>query len=148
MKIYLIKKLELEVKNTNLLNSVFDTDRMEIQNLNKIYIFILMLIIVILIILIFFAKKNIYYENYIITENENIIMIVEKSKINMINDNGDIIIDDIKNNYNIIKIKTDDDNCFVYIDLKKKIENINHQKYQVLLGKETIIEYIIKVLLG
>ena len=136
------------MKNTNLLNSVFDSDRIKIKRMCVVYFLIIAAIFVAFIILVFTVKKDNYYENYIIKENDNIIIIIDKSKINLIQNKGIIIIDGIKNNYSISKVHNDSNGCIIYLNLDNIIENINHQKCQILLGKETIIEYIIRVILG
>ena len=92
-------------------------------------------------------RKDNYYENYVLEEDGNIIILVDLSKVNKINDSGVIIINGIKDYYSIIKIHKETDICMIYLKLKTNIENINKKKYQILLGKETIIEYIIKTIL-
>ncbi len=136
------------MKITDLLNNVFDTDKMQIRKYNNSYLRILIILLILFIILTFIIKKNNYFENYLIVDNDNIVIMIEKSKINFIGKEGNIIINDIMNYYNIIKIKDDDNVCLAYISLQTNIENINHQKYQILLGKETIIDYIIRIIVG
>lgn len=52
----------------------------------------------------------------------------------------------IASDYSINKIMDGEDVCYVDINLTTKIENIHEMKYQIFLGKETIGEYLIRII--
>ena len=55
-----------------------------------------------------------------------------------------IIIDEIESDYSINKIEVLKDVCFIYINIDSR--TINDKTYKIYLGKERVLEYIIRVL--
>lgn len=129
----------------NLLDNIFNTDSIEINKVNKKYLIIL-IIICLLSSGLFLIRKDYYYQNKIIIDDDRILLLVDKDKVNEIKKKKIVLIDDIKTNYSINKIINDGNICYIDINLEINIENISDKKYRILLGKETIFEYIIRVI--
>ena len=129
----------------NLLNNILDTDQIQINKFSKVYIKILlgMLILLLLLLLI---KKNYYYENELIYDNTNIILLSDKNTINKIKNSKVILVNDIESDYSINRIIDKNDTCYVDIKLNSNIEGFSSGKYKILLGKETILEYFIRII--
>ncbi len=129
----------------NLLNQVFNLDNDEINRVNKNYL-IVFLIMMMLLVVVLFLKKDYYYENDLVFNEDSIILLVDKNDINKIKDKQSILINKIKSDYSINKIIDQGNICYVDINLKTSITNIFQGKYKILLGKETIFEYIIRII--
>lgn len=129
----------------NLLNQVFNLDNDEINRVNKNYL-IVFLIMMMLLVVVLFLKKDYYYENDLVFNEDSIILLVDKNDINKIKDKQSILINKIKSDYSINKIIDQGNICYVDINLKTSITNISQGKYKILLGKETIFEYIIRII--
>lgn len=129
----------------NLFNNIFNADTIEIIKINKNYLR-LILVILLLFAILFLIKKDYYYENNLLINNDNIFLLVDKKMINEIKKAKTILVNKIENDYSINKIIDQGDICYVDISLYANIENILDNKYQILLGKETVFEYIIRII--
>ena len=129
----------------NLLSNVFNVDRIEIMEVNRKNIMIVLVILIVVIFLLF-IKKNYYYINTITKVGEKIVLIVDKSNLSNIKNNNKIIIREIEDEYSINKIEVLDEVNFVYIDLKNNIEITNNDTYKIYLGKEKLLEYIVRII--
>ena len=129
----------------NLLNSVFNIDKIEAMKVNRNYLFIFLAIVFLLGIFLI-IKKDYYYENIFLKEDDNYILLVEKNMVNLIKNRNKILVNKIESDYSINNIIDKNDTCYVYIKLSTTISNIQDNKYQVLIGKETIFEYIVRVI--
>ncbi len=127
------------------MNQVFNLDNDEINRVNKNYL-IVFLIMMMLLVVVLFLKKDYYYENDLVFNEDSIILLVDKNDINKIKDKQSILINKIKSDYSINKIIDQGNICYVDINLKTSITNIFQGKYKILLGKETIFEYIIRII--
>ena len=128
-----------------LLNNIFNTDDTEINKANKRY-FKILIVIIFLIIGLLIIKRDYYYENNLLINDDSILLLVDKDTINKIKTKKIVLIDNIESNYRINKIINDGNICYIDIKLDVSIENISDTKYKILLGKETIFEYIIRVI--
>ena len=129
----------------NLLNSVFNVDDIEIIKNNKkyiIYVVISLLIIFSLLII----KKDYYYSNGYSVTDDDIVLLVEKQYVNRIKDAKEIIISDRKYNYNIKKIVSLENDFLVNVNLNVNLEKNNNGTYRVCLGKESMFDYIIRII--
>ena len=129
----------------NLLNQVFNLDKDEINRVNKNYLIVFLLMMVLLIVVLF-LKKDYYYENSLLFNEDSIMLLVNKDEINKIKDKQSILINEIRSDYSINRIIEEGNICYVDIDLKTNISNISQSKYKILLGKETIFEYIVRII--
>ena len=129
-----------------LLNNIFDLDQIEINKINKICLRALIIIVWILFVGVVFIKKDYYYENVLIKENDNIIFLVDKDEMNNIQNKEGVLINKIQSKYSINKIISCEDICYVDINITTNMENITGNKYKILLGKERIIEYLIRII--
>lgn len=129
----------------SLLNDLFNSDDIEISNINKLYLLI-SIVIIIFIGLLLIIKKDNYYSNSFSFINDEVVVLVEKEYINEIQNSKTIYLDDIKCDYSINKIEPIDNSFLVNISLKTKIENIKNGNYKIIIGKERIFDYIIKTI--
>ena len=128
----------------NLLNNLFDVDNIELVKINKRYSRIMVIIIIIILIL-FFTKKNNYYINNFYTNEERKVLLVNKEYINSVKESNIIIINDIKTKYNINAITLENDIYLLDIVLDTNV-NINNGVYKILLGKESLFDYILRII--
>ena len=126
-------------------SNIFNTDEMEINITNKKY-FIFLIIIIFIIIGLLTIKKYYYYENNLLQDEGSFMLLAEKDVVNTIKDKRTILINGIKNNYNINKIIDNGNVCYIDIKIDVDIENISSGKYKILLRKETFFEFIIRVI--
>lgn len=127
----------------SLLNDIFDTDRINIMEVNKKYMIMLVVVCVFISILLIIEKKK-YYTNTITNVGEKTVLVVEKNMIDSIKSNKKIIINDLENNYSINRIEVLQDLCFVYVDLE--YNDFYSNTYKIYLGKERVLDYIIRIL--
>ena len=128
----------------SLLNEIFDTDRIRIMEVNRKYMFILGIIAFFIVISLLFIEKKHYYVNTITSVGESVVLVSEKEMINIIKNNKKIIIGDIEFDYSINRIEVLEDVSFIYLNVDK--ENIHSNTYKIYLGKENVLEYIIRTL--
>lgn len=129
----------------NTLNNIFNTDEIEINSVNKKYSKIL-LIIIILVSSLLLIKKDYYYENILLIDDNNTFLLVDKDVINSVKDKKTILVNKISNNYSINRIIDKGDICYMDIKFNTNISIISNTKYKILLGKESIFEYIIRTI--
>ncbi len=130
----------------NLLINLFDIDKREISNVNKKSVILFLMFVLIIIALVLFTKKNNYYTNEFTMVDNNIVLLVEKEYINTIKNNKKIIINDINFSYSINTISPVNDIYMVDIKLNNAIKNINTGKYKIFLGKESLFDYIVRII--
>lgn len=129
----------------NLLNSVFNIDDLEINKRNRFSIIILLIMLFIMVIILF-IKKDYYYSNVFKINGEDIVLLLDKDYVNKIKENKEILIDDIKYDYSIKKLEQLEDSYMISISINTKIENINQGIYKIMIGKESIFDYIIRII--
>ena len=129
----------------NLLNSLFNADEIEINNVNKKYLILLISMVVIIILLLLIKKNNYYHSSFTVNDN-NIVLLVEKDYVNKVKKTNKIIIDNIENTYSISNITPVDSIYIVSIKLNTKIDNLNPGEYKVYLGKESLFKYIFRII--
>ena len=129
----------------NLLNNLFNTEDIEIVNVNKKYLIIVIIGLVVIGLLLIINKKNYYINKYNVIDDE-IILLVEKDYINKIKNSKNITINDVENTYSINTIMPLDNDFLVSIKLNIKIKNISEGDYKIYLGKERLFDYIIRII--
>ena len=127
----------------NLLCNIFDTDRIRIMEVNKKYM-VLFIVGLFVIVSLLFIKKNYYYTNTITSVGEENVLVVEKEMLNNIKNNNKIIVNSIEYDYSINRVEVFDDVCFVYINSIQS--SISNNTYKIYIGKESVFEYIIRIL--
>ena len=130
----------------NLLNSVLLIDQIKIKKESIPKLWIIVIISILLGLFLFLYEKDYYYTNNLIISDNNIGLVVTKPFVDKIKQNNQIIVDNIENNYSIKKISSLNNLTIVYIKLKIKQDNIQNTEYKVYLGKEKIIEYIVRII--
>lgn len=128
----------------NILSDIFDTDRIRIMEDKRKYMVILIVIFLIITIL-FIHEKDRYYTNTITNVGDQKVLIVEKDMIDSIKSSNKIIIDDLESDYSINRTEVLQDVCFVYINLE--YNDIHNNTYKIYLGKERVLDYIIRILI-
>ena len=129
--------------NMNLLSNIYNLDNIEISNVNRKYIALITIFIVVITISLLLTK-NIYLENSFTVMEDKLLLVTDN--VNVIKDNNKIIINDIKYDYSIDKIEQYDNNYLVTVIINNMINNINQGNYKIYLGKERIIDYIIRII--
>ena len=129
----------------NLLNNVFNHEKIEIMEVNSRHMIIVMFLVLIIMVMLFTLKKDIYYVNTITKVGDEYVLVVEKDMLNNIQNKNKITINNEEMDFSINKKEVLEDVSFLYIEIKKDIE-INHNcTYKIHLGKENLIEYIIRI---
>lgn len=130
------------------LEKVFDNNYLELSYFSFKYGIISIILAFLIIISLLVIKKNYFYINSIAFTSSNTGMIVvDNSRINDLKKINQIIVGDMVVNYNIEKIEETDDVYLVDIKFNEELK-INENIYKVFLFKESILEYIIRVMKG
>lgn len=129
--------------NMNLLSNIYNLDNIEISNVNRKYIALITVFMAVITISLLLTK-NIYLENSFTVMEDKLLLVT--NNVNIIKDNNKIIINDIKYDYSIDKIEQYDNNYLVTVIINNMINNINQGNYKIYLGKERIIDYIIRII--
>lgn len=98
-----------------------------------------------------YQKKNLYYENILLIDNDKIILKINYQEIDKILANNKIIINGIEYNYRInnIQFNQDDYNYKVNIILNVKLLiNNGILDYKIPFDEESILNYIVRVMKG
>ena len=127
----------------SLLNKIFNYDDIEINNVNRKYGVILGFFMVIIALLLLIKKDN-YYSNTFTYIDNSIVLLVDKDKVNKIETGDKIIVDEINYDYSINSVEPFN-NSFL-ISIKTKLKNINNGIYKIYLGKESVFDYIVRII--
>ncbi len=127
-------------------NSVFNLDEITIKKVNYHNLAMTLFLVILIIGILIFFKKNYYYKNMLIKDKDSIFLVVDKEMVDVISDSKKIIVNKISSGYSINKIIDYSDICYVEIMFDNNITNIQNTEYQLLLGKETIFEYFIRII--
>ena len=123
----------------NLLNNVFNHEKIEIMEVNSKHMIIVMFLVLIIMVMLFTLKKDLYYVNTITKVGDEYVLVVEKDMLNNIQNKNKITINSKEMDFSINKKEVLEDVSFLYIEIKKDIE-INHNcTYKIHLGKEMVI---------
>lgn len=129
----------------NLLSDCFNFDDIVIFKLYKKYVCFLLLITISIVILLF-VEKRMYYQGSFTVDNEKIVLFTEKEYVNIIKNAKEIELNGIMCDYSINSIWPLNDNYFVDISTRTKLENINNGIYKIYLGKERLFDYMIRII--
>ena len=126
--------------------SIFDDDYSVIRTLMRKYLLIVLVLLGVLMLLLFKVSKERYYENMIeFTSDKKACLLVTKDVLKSVRQNQKIIISNNDYDYNIEKIEENGENYLVHIsfDISLKLDS---QTYKIILGKENMISYIIRII--
>lgn len=128
----------------------YDDDKMFKKS--NIYTSLFVIIIISTIILLIILKKNLYYENDIYVDHNNKISYVLKQDYDYLQNNNFITINNKKYFYRINLIELINDTT-IYYKVYLEIEGLDIppgsiQKYRVLVKKESILNYIVRIMKG
>lgn len=133
------------MENTNLLNNVFNHEKIEITEVNNRHMVIVMFLALVIMIMLFTIKKDHYYVNTITKVGDEYVLVVEKDKLNNILGKNKITINNKEMNFSINKKEVLEEVSFLYIKIENNIEIKQNSTYKIHLGKESLIEYIIRI---
>lgn len=100
-----------------------------------------------------YKKKDLYYENVLYVENNDIILTIPINELELIINNNKIIIYEKQYLYKIDDIVIVNDNSLYYkIKIKLNYDSFNYSNvildYKILLRKESILSYIVRIIKG
>ena len=101
----------------------------------------------VIVITLLIIKKDYYYANSISINCNMGTIVVEKNRINDIKEINRMNLGNMIVNYNIEKIQEIEDIYLVDVSFNEEIE-INTNIYKIVLFKENILEYIIRIMKG
>ena len=140
-----MKENIFELSELNLYN---DND---IKNKSSIYTLIFILILISMTILLLLMKKNLYYENDLYISDINKTTYILKQDYDYIKNNNYITINNRNYFYKIKEIELINDTTIyykVYLDIDLDIPKGSIQNYKILVKKENILNYIIRIMKG
>lgn len=140
-----MKENIFELSELNLYN---DND---IKNKSSIYTLIFILILISMTILLLLMKKNLYYENDLYISDINKTTYILKQDYDYIKNNNYITINNRNYFYKIKEIELINDTTIyykVYLDIDLDIPKGSIQNYKILVKKESILNYIIRIMKG
>jgi len=127
------------------MNNIFNFEQKKINNKTTFYISIIIILIILLIIgLLLIKKEKSYQDGLIHDEENNYYLIVKKNYLNELKRQNKLLIENIEYDFKIEEIEKRDDIYIVKIIFPIKLKNIA-DSYKIILGRENIIEYIIRV---
>jgi len=130
------------------LEKVYDNNYLEISYYNLKYGIITLIMVIVILFVLLIIRKNYYYINSISFTGENTgVIIVDKSRINDIKEINKMILGDMVISYNVEKILEKDDVYLLDVKFEEELE-VNTNIYKVVLFKENILEYIIRIMKG
>jgi len=130
------------------LEKVYDSNYLEISYYNLKYGIITLIMVIVILFVLLIIRKNYYYINSISFTGENTgVIIVDKSRINDIKEINKMILGDMVISYNVEKILEKDDVYLLDVKFEEELE-VNTNIYKVVLFKENILEYIIRIMKG
>lgn len=111
---------------------------------------------VLLILVVFISscyKKNLYYKNILMIQNDMIILNIDYEDLGLIIDNNQIIIDDYSYDYQVLDVNilnASNLSCEIRIFINEYInfDNKVFYQYKILLKEESILEYLVRVVKG
>lgn len=128
----------------------YDDDKIFKKSNNYTSLFVI--IIISTMILLIILKKNLYYENDIYVDHNNKISYVLKQDYDYLQNNNFITINNKKYFYRVNLIELINDTT-IYYKVYLEIEGLDIppgsiQKYRVLVKKESILNYIVRIMKG
>lgn len=131
------------------MNNIFDREYMKVNDLTFRYCVISLLLIIALISSLLIVKKDRIYQNKIsFIDGKNALVLVDKNILSNIKDNKKIIINDISYEYSIEKIEENEEVYLVSIKFIVELQNIKANVYEINLGNESLLKYIIRIMKG
>lgn len=131
------------------MKSLFDNDYIKINDLAFKYGITSIIILIFFIISIVYLQKSHFYQNAIkFIEKNRGVLLVEKQYINDVKEKNELLLNDISMKYDIEKIEKQDNMYYVYIKFAFEIERIDVNTYKILLDRESVIKYIVRIIKG
>ena len=130
------------------IDKLYDNNYIKISYLNFKFEIITFIFLVVILFLLFIIKKDYYYENIFKYQDKNIVLIMEKDYYKYFQNNKKIKIDDLVIDCNVDKIEEEEGIYLVYGTFNVELVDIKTNKYQFLIKKENILEYILRIMKG
>ena len=116
------------------------------------YLVIIIISMVIVILYLFFSKKNIYYENELMVLDHNYaVTYILKSDLSYLNSHSRLIVDNKEYDYKIkdLELISGIETYYkVQIELKNDFLKNSFNNYKVIIRKENLLKYIIRLMKG
>lgn len=130
------------------LEKVYDSNYLEISYYNLKYGILTLIMVIVILFVLLIIRKNYYYINSISFTGDNTgVIIVDKDRINNVKEINKMILGDMVISYNVEKILEKDDVYLLDVKFEEGLE-VNTNIYKVVLFKENILEYIIRIMKG
>ena len=128
--------------------NIFNDEDRKIYNIAFKYNFMFFVILLMIVFSLILWKKDYYYQNIInFLDNKKALIFVNKDYIKEVTSKNSLLINNIDFKYNINKIEEKEDGYILSIDFNKEI-NIKTNLYKILLRKESLLEYIVRIMKG
>ena len=128
--------------------NIFNDEDRKIYNIAFKYNFMFFVILLMIVFSLILWKKDYYYQNIInFLDNKKALIFVNKDYIKDVTSKNSLLINNIDFKYNINKIEEKEDGYILSIDFNKEI-NIKTNLYKILLRKESLLEYIVRIMKG
>lgn len=117
------------------------------------YSLIVGVLLILVVLIASFYKKNLYYENILLMESNEFVLTISYEDIGLIINNNQIIIGNDSYNYYVREVNILDSSNLTYqirifINGYSNYQSNIFYNYKILLRKETILEYLVRVLKG
>ena len=130
------------------MNSVFDSDRIIIFHKVKVYGILSVLMVIFLIVGLLLVKKDHIYENNLyFSALDRACLFTNKETLAILKKKKKIFVDKVEYDFIIEKIEKKDNLYLVNISFPIELKT-QEEKYQIVLGKESILEFIIRIVKG
>ena len=128
--------------------NVFDLEYQKIINLTiRIGIITLGIITILFLLLIFIKKDKGYHNNIVFVDNQHAYIVMDKDLVNDIKLQKEVWLNEVKYDFIIDKIEKKNNIYLGYISFSYEL-NLDVNTYQIILGKERLLNYILRVMKG
>ena len=156
MKIYLIKRFNwVSIMNVEFINLKAYLEEKEKNIFIKSFWYSITIGVLLILVVLFisYEKKDLYYENILIIENNAVFLNVNYNDWELIKNNKEIIIGDKRYNYHIKNINfVNNGNLYYQIEILINDRFVNIEQglleYKIFLREESILKYLVRVVKG
>ena len=130
------------------MDNIFDNNRLSLYREFKRYSILFIFIVILLNLGLFTIKKERIYENSLyFSKLDRAYLFTNKDILKILKERQKILIDDVEYDFIIEKIEKQDNNFLVYISFPIELAT-SIDKYQINLGKEKLLDFIIRIIKG
>lgn len=125
-----------------------DNDLVDLSVLTKKYCFVFLCMILIVVLLLFLINKENSYQNIITIKGNKGTILVDKKYFDILKKKKELIINDVRYDYNIEKVEDTNNDYLVTISFPYELDIKEVNYYQISLGKENIFKYLVRIMGG